>query len=157
MRAIPILMMILDTTFRATVLLALAGGVSVLLRKHSAATRHMVRVSAVAALLLLPLSVALLPGWQVKGLPSFVNPDRNASTNAGSATPLTQPSTFSSQESSVVPAAQSVQRRNTQHVVHRAKRSERQGVVTASPNAYAPERSNSPQTVVAVPHTYVGN
>src|SRR5215468_9371925 len=95
--AIPILMMILDTTLRATVLLALAWGVSLLLRKQSAATRHMVRVSAVAALLLLPLSVALLPGWHVKGLPSFVSPDRNTSTNTGSAALATR-STSSSQE-----------------------------------------------------------
>src|SRR5215468_11295446 len=138
--AIPILMMILDTTLRATVLMALAWGVSVLLRKQSAATRHMVRVSAVTALLLLPLSVALLPGWHVKGLPSFVNLGRNPSANAGSANSATQPSTLSSQESSVVLAEQTAPPRKTQRVVHRVKRTEVLGAAAPSVSAYALER-----------------
>ena len=69
--AIPISAMILDTILKATVLLALASGAAFLLKKRSAATRHMVRTFTMAALLLLPFSVMLLPEFPVKGLPGF--------------------------------------------------------------------------------------
>src|SRR5207302_10537430 len=53
------------------ILLGLAWGATLLLRRHSASLRHMVRVFTLAALLLLPLSVLLLPAWHVKGVPDF--------------------------------------------------------------------------------------
>jgi beta-lactamase regulating signal transducer with metallopeptidase domain len=71
--SIPISAIILDTVLKATILLALASGAALLLQKRSAATRHMVRSFALAALLLLPFSVLVLPEWPVKGLPGFAN------------------------------------------------------------------------------------
>ncbi|HEY7405033.1 MAG TPA: M56 family metallopeptidase [Candidatus Angelobacter sp.] len=69
--AIPISAIILDTILKATVLLTLAAGAAFVLKKRSAATRHMVRSFTLVALLLLPLSVMVLPEWPVKGLPGF--------------------------------------------------------------------------------------
>src|ERR1051326_2304661 len=63
---------ILDTIVKATLLLALAWGAALLLKQCSAATRHLVRVFALAALLALPFSVRLLPAWHVKGIPDFI-------------------------------------------------------------------------------------
>src|SRR5689334_23207507 len=62
---------ILDTIVKATLLLTLAWGAALLLKQRSAATRHLVRVFALAALLALPFSVRLLPAWHVKGIPDF--------------------------------------------------------------------------------------
>src|SRR5215813_6098801 len=69
--AIPISAIILDTVLKATFLLALTFASAFVLKKRSAATRHMVRSFALAALLLLPFSVMVLPEWPVKGLPGF--------------------------------------------------------------------------------------
>jgi beta-lactamase regulating signal transducer with metallopeptidase domain len=66
---------ILDTLLKATLLLALAWGATVILKRRSASTRHLVRAFALAGLLLLPISVLLLPAWHVKGAPGF---DRSA-------------------------------------------------------------------------------
>jgi beta-lactamase regulating signal transducer with metallopeptidase domain len=63
--------MVLDTIVKSTVLLALAWAAALFLRRRSAATQHLVRTSALAALLLLPCSVMLLPAWHVKGIPGF--------------------------------------------------------------------------------------
>src|SRR5215471_7154412 len=71
--AIPISAIILDTILKATILLALASGATFILRKRSAATRHMVGTFAMAALLLLPFSVMLLPELPIKGLPGFTH------------------------------------------------------------------------------------
>jgi hypothetical protein len=60
---------ILDTLVKSTLLLAIASGAALVLKKRSAATQHMVRTFALAALLLLPFSVMLLPAWHIKGLP----------------------------------------------------------------------------------------
>ncbi|MGC2694835.1 MAG: M56 family metallopeptidase, partial [Candidatus Angelobacter sp.] len=62
---------ILDTVIKATLLLAMAGSVALIIKKRSAATRHMVQTFALIALLLLPFSVMLLPAWHVKGVPGF--------------------------------------------------------------------------------------
>jgi len=62
---------ILDTVVKSTLLLAIAWGVTLILKKRSAATQHMVRTFALAALLLLPFSVMLLPAWHIKGLPQY--------------------------------------------------------------------------------------
>src|ERR1700748_1914249 len=62
---------ILDTILKSTALLALAWSTALLLKKRSAATQHMVRTFALAAVLLLPFSVLLLPAWHVKGIPAL--------------------------------------------------------------------------------------
>src|SRR5690349_16957399 len=70
----PSLAIILDTVVKSTVLLGFAWGAALALKKSSAATQHLVRTFALAALLLLPFSVMLLPAWHVKGVPQFVRP-----------------------------------------------------------------------------------
>src|SRR6476646_8076310 len=62
---------ILDTLVKSTLLLAIAWGAALVLKRRSAATQHMVRSFALAALLLLPISVMLLPAWHIKGLPQY--------------------------------------------------------------------------------------
>src|SRR5882724_12477377 len=62
---------ILDTLVKSTLLLAIAWGAALILKRRSAATQHMVRTFALAALLLLPFSVMLLPVWHIKGLPQY--------------------------------------------------------------------------------------
>lgn len=69
--SIPSFEMILDTVVKATLLLTLAWGATLILKKRSAATQHMVRTFALAALLLLPFSGILLPAWHVKGIPQY--------------------------------------------------------------------------------------
>ncbi|MBZ5531953.1 MAG: hypothetical protein LAO20_11030 [Acidobacteriia bacterium] len=64
--------LILDTTVKATVLLALAWAAGWLLKQRSASARHMVRTIVLSALLLLPFSGHLLPAWHVKGIPDFM-------------------------------------------------------------------------------------
>ncbi len=81
--AIPISAIIPDTVLKATVLLALASGAAFVLKKRSAATRHMVRTFALSALLLLPFSVMVLPELPVKGLPGFAR-SKTFSTHATS-------------------------------------------------------------------------
>ena len=62
---------ILDTVVKSTLLLAIAWGAALVLKKRSAATQHMVRTFALAALLLLPFSVMVTPAWHIKGLPEY--------------------------------------------------------------------------------------
>ncbi|HXO37658.1 MAG TPA: M56 family metallopeptidase, partial [Candidatus Acidoferrum sp.] len=69
--SIPSFAIILDTVVKSTFLLAIAWGATLILKKRSAATQHMVRAFALAALLLLPFSVMLLPAWHIKGLPQY--------------------------------------------------------------------------------------
>src|SRR4249920_4238662 len=89
----PSFAMVLDTVVKSTVLLALAWGAALILKKRSAATQHMVRAFALAALLLLPFSVVLLPAWHVKGIPEFAKPRTSVSrqTVAPQATSLARP------------------------------------------------------------------
>src|SRR5690242_1922947 len=88
----PISAIILDTMLKATVLLALAWSAALILKKRSAATQHMVRTFALAALLLLPFSVMLLPAWHVKGVPGFA---RNTATSTRTASPASPRATVS--------------------------------------------------------------
>jgi beta-lactamase regulating signal transducer with metallopeptidase domain len=64
--ALPLLV---DSAVKGAALLALAGLLTLVLRKASAAARHLVWLLALAALLLLPMLSAMLPGWRV--LPSW--------------------------------------------------------------------------------------
>src|SRR4029077_959012 len=60
-----ILPLLLDSALKGAALLILAAMSVLLLRKASAATRHLVWLFAVGALLVLPALSALLPGWAV--------------------------------------------------------------------------------------------
>ena len=64
--ALPLLM---DSALKGVALLTLAGLLSLVLRKASAAARHLVWLIALGALLALPMLSAMLPGWRV--LPSW--------------------------------------------------------------------------------------
>ena len=50
---------------KASLALAVAGAVTVALRRHTAATRHAVWTAAVGVLLVLPLLTAVLPRWEL--------------------------------------------------------------------------------------------
>ncbi|HDZ22257.1 hypothetical protein LCGC14_0274960 [marine sediment metagenome] len=63
------LMLLLDASVKGLAILTIAGVVTLLMRKISAAERQLVWVVAMAALLILPVVSAALPGWQV--LPSW--------------------------------------------------------------------------------------
>jgi len=100
--ATPISALILDTFLKATVLLVLAWAGAVLLKTRAAATLHLVRACALAALLLLPVSVVFLPAWHVKGIPSLganaaatrsAAPGTSARPADVSASPQVQPET----------------------------------------------------------------
>src|SRR5215813_3644734 len=62
---------ILDSTVKVTVLLALAWAAGRALKNRSSASRHLVRTCALCAALLLPLLSSLLPAWHVKGIPQL--------------------------------------------------------------------------------------
>ena len=86
-----VLPLLLDSTLKGAALLLLAAISVVMLRKASAATRHLVWLFAVSALLVLPALSALLPGWAVlprlntaaeKSAPSF-NSDKLLPSHPG--------------------------------------------------------------------------
>jgi beta-lactamase regulating signal transducer with metallopeptidase domain len=58
-----------DAFVKATALLLLAAGVSVLLKRSTAALRHLVWALACGGVLALPLASALLPNWRVAAWP----------------------------------------------------------------------------------------
>src|SRR6476619_8603089 len=84
----PALAIILDTAVKSTALLGFAWGAALALKKSSAATQHLVRTFALAALLLLPFSVMFLPAWHVKGVPQFFKPSPAAHSVATRAATL---------------------------------------------------------------------
>lgn len=61
------LVFLLEATWKGTVLLALAALLVFLLRRSSAARRHLVWACALAGLVALPVSLLLLPAWRVNG------------------------------------------------------------------------------------------
>lgn len=58
-------LLLLDSAVKGTALLALAAIVAVMLRRDSAATRHLVWLLAMVALLVVPAGSAFLPQWRV--------------------------------------------------------------------------------------------
>src|SRR5690242_1731254 len=58
-----------DAFVKATVLLVLAAGATLLLRRSAASLRHLVWTLACGGVLALPLASALLPNWRVAGWP----------------------------------------------------------------------------------------
>jgi len=55
---------------KSTVVLAVAAGVALVLRRRSAAARHLVWTAAVAALLALPPAAWLMPAWRLPSAPA---------------------------------------------------------------------------------------
>ncbi len=90
-----------DAFVKATVLLLLAAGVTLLLRRSSASLRHLIWTLACGGVLALPLASALLPNWRVAGWPRLEvpvafhvsatpsTPDVNLKQAAAAATPST--------------------------------------------------------------------
>jgi len=60
-----------DAAVKGTVVLAIAAGMSVALRRASASARHMVWLLAVVSLIGLPVLSAVLPAWQVPLVPRW--------------------------------------------------------------------------------------
>src|SRR3954447_3184968 len=58
-------LLLVDSAVKGTALLLLAGVLALMLRRDSAATRHLVWLLAIVALLLVPVLSAMLPGWRV--------------------------------------------------------------------------------------------
>src|SRR5207302_8711493 len=58
-----------DAFVKATVLLLLAAGATLFLRRSAASLRHLVWTLACGGVLALPLASALLPNWRVAGWP----------------------------------------------------------------------------------------
>src|SRR5690349_17133410 len=69
---------LLDLVIKSTAFCLLASIAALLMRKRSAATRHLLRLFAILGVLLLPFSMWLLPSWHIAGLPQFVPADRAA-------------------------------------------------------------------------------
>src|SRR5215469_4599890 len=74
--------LIIDSTLKATALLALAWCIGRALKNRSSASRHLVRTCALCAALLLPPLSSLLPAWNLKGIP----PLRPAATSVSEET-----------------------------------------------------------------------
>src|SRR6266571_3220091 len=88
-----------DAFVKATVLLLLAAGVTLLLRRGAASLRHLVWTLACGGVLALPLASALLPNWRLAGWPRLDVPvafDLNQTSTArdviATSTPKTAPS-----------------------------------------------------------------
>jgi beta-lactamase regulating signal transducer with metallopeptidase domain len=91
---------LVDATVKGTVILIVASVVSLLVRRASAATRHLVWFLALVGLLGLPALSVALPGWQV--LPGWLGVGQTASLDAqGAAAPT------AAAEPAVPPAADS--------------------------------------------------
>ncbi|HLK60439.1 MAG TPA: M56 family metallopeptidase [Chthonomonadaceae bacterium] len=66
----PGLMLILNTTLRSLVLFALVGAIYLLMRRASAASRHLMLLATVVGLLCLPGLSLVTPPWEVYWMPS---------------------------------------------------------------------------------------
>lgn len=96
-RSIIWLGVLLDASVKGVVVLAMAGALTLALRRSSAALRHLIWSLAVVSLVILPVLSAVLPSWQVPILPrpvstsqssfdigrSGVSPDTEHETAAG--------------------------------------------------------------------------
>src|SRR5437867_6985751 len=56
---------LVDSAIKGTVLLVLAAALALILRRDSAATRHLVWLLAIVAMLVVPVLSAMLPQWRV--------------------------------------------------------------------------------------------
>ncbi len=94
-----------DTIAKATLLFAAAGLITVILRRGSAAVRHMVWTLALSSALVLPLLSIALPRWQL-ALVTFTAP-AVAEPPSAPATPAVDPPAIHASRSAVQPAAPS--------------------------------------------------
>ena len=69
-------LLLMDSAIKGTVPLALAAVVALILRRDSAATRHLVWMMAIVALLIVPLLSATLPQWRV--LPNWMSSPKSS-------------------------------------------------------------------------------
>ena len=67
-------LLLVDSAVKGTVLLVLAAVVALILRRDSAATRHLVWLLAIVAMLVVPVLSAMLPQWRV--LPAWMSSSR---------------------------------------------------------------------------------
>src|SRR5258706_13668826 len=58
-------LLLVDSAVKGTALLLVAGVLAMMLRRDSAATRHLVWLLEIVALLVVPVLSAMLPGWRV--------------------------------------------------------------------------------------------
>src|SRR5437588_5456072 len=58
-------LLLVDSAVKGTALLVLAAAAALILRRDSAATRHLVWMLAIVAMLVVPVLSALLPQWRV--------------------------------------------------------------------------------------------
>ncbi|HLW52565.1 MAG TPA: M56 family metallopeptidase [Candidatus Angelobacter sp.] len=129
---------VLDIILKATVLLALAWSVSLLLRKRSAATRHMIKTFTLAGLLLLPCSIAWVPAWHVKGIPSFARTEPIQQPDASSTASATPASRLSA-TADVAPSARALTDSRQGRLHHAANT-----LPATTPHQAAPDISPSP-------------
>lgn len=71
-QAVGWLAVLLDATVKGTVILILAGCLTLIFRRTSAATRHMIWLLAVVALVALPVLSATLTAWRIPILPEWM-------------------------------------------------------------------------------------
>ena len=65
-------LLLVDSAVKGTVLLAFAAVAALVLRRDSAATRHLVWLLAIVAMLAVPVLSAMLPQWRVLPVPFFI-------------------------------------------------------------------------------------
>ena len=70
--AIPAISFILNTILKGTLILFIAYGCSLVLKRASAATRHFVWTMAISGILLLPVISFVLPSWEISISPAFL-------------------------------------------------------------------------------------
>src|SRR5689334_19488950 len=79
-------LLLLDSAVKGTALLLVATVVALTLRRDSAATRHLVWLLAIVALLVVPVLSAMLPGWRV--LPEWAGVSVKPVVADGSTSPV---------------------------------------------------------------------
>lgn len=95
-------MLLADIFARSTIVLLTAAGFVLLLRRASAATRHLVWQTAIVVTLTLPVSIILLPAWKI--LPQWSSIESvSAESGTRSLSPSKQPA-----DASKVPAAPAI-------------------------------------------------
>ena len=99
-------LLLVDSAVKGTVLLAVAAAAALMLRRDSAATRHLVWLMAIAAMLVVPLLSAMLPQWRV--LPAWMNSTIPVVTDVS--LPSIDKSTIGSIESSEMTSPAEVER-----------------------------------------------
>ena len=68
------LSLLLDAAIKGAVLIGLAAGLGLVLRRASASARHLVWLLAICGLLCLPMLSAVLPAWRLPILPQGTTP-----------------------------------------------------------------------------------